>query len=268
MSIDAYESTQTPKVISDLLSAKARSFMDTLDATDKQDVVYGQEGPVRGFESVGNIDLLIPLMGANREEVITWINTTVAELPLQLVDGIKQIDVQDWRSDQDPNSEWVGTGDMNLDDKTLRLYVGARLRALEQADEADKDTMRLIVKNLITETLLHEVTHYAHGNRMTLEMIREWERVISSDPVHVSEYVKHVHRDGEKVEGENFAAQEDLADSIKMYFSLPYTLMQKSEARYKYINELIGRNDEITLEMMSLVLNATQQSAPTQSTLH
>jgi hypothetical protein len=86
----------------------------------------------------------------------------------------------------------------------------------------------------IIQKLNHEFIHHAHSNRMTIEMLSEWDDIINEEDVDVTSYVTESR---EKANGR----MEDMADSGRLYFANPSVMREKAPQRFAWFQKYYHR---------------------------
>jgi hypothetical protein len=167
----------------------------------------------------------------------TWVDTQRRELPPFMWHGLSSLRLtpEFLMTDTDGTERMTGGiysphGSRTTRARGIELYytVADRVAAHPDSEPADK---------LMSQWLIHEITHFAHYNRIPLQWLRRWVGLCRWASTEISEYATFTAQQ----KGQAAGIREDLCDSTAMFVYEPAMLLLKSPERAQLLNELTGR---------------------------
>ena len=191
---------------------------------------------------------------------LSWTRQELLRLPqwfyghLGIVRYVETIEPNGRVINSHDDSVWETTGRYNADKNQIlvgvqRSYLAEVRQSLEAGDaastaeEAD-DIASKLYKVILSDNLMHETGHYATAYTLPLGDLRAWARISRTSTSDVSAYAA-MHR---RESGQGLAAEEDFAETLRLYMNRPSALFLNFPERFRFMNKLIGRFSAETIE--------------------
>lgn len=157
---------------------------------------------------IHGLSLLERCIGVGKEENIR--NFLKGRHPEAFRRGLKDISFVESISGDDPTT----TGVQRDGSIKIKVVPGAKVTDLH-------------------ETLDHELIHYAHGNRMSIEMLSEWDDIVQAEEVAVTAYVEKSYEESDQCH----PGSEDMAESGALYLNKPIRLLATAPQRFAWFQK-------------------------------
>lgn len=216
-----------------------------MQAFDSKDVEYlqisAQEQPNMLF--VGNQRLVKE--ATKIDDVNAWLQQRIARHPASLTQGLGFVNFkEDFKEGviDENQALWSMTGATEVSENTVSVGVERDYMAdVIDKDPSLADTVKRLRQPMIEDTIDHELSHYAHRQRLSIAWLRKWHEITESEHANVTRYVESMRSDNPVDRGH--AACEDLAESSSLYLNKPGNLLVTASERFAILNERDGRYD-------------------------
>ncbi len=163
-------------------------------------------------------------------------------IPPVALAGVKRVEFRPMTKEEDGEDGASGYHLYQKEiDGSVVVIATTRLRDIYQSAMHDDETesaaesakwAELSARAAMENTLVHEFGHELH-EQLPTAALKRWDDASSSDPVHITRYVKR------QFEADNMHAYcEDFADSNELFVMLPEALHSMSSVRYDQMSQL------------------------------
>jgi hypothetical protein len=187
------------------------------------------------------------------DDVNAWVRQRIERHPDTLTRGLGFFNFEDGiegkkdgqDDDKPPTIGLMGTSENTMWVDVLKGY----LSEFTKEDPSLTDTVKRRRRLTIEDTIDHELTHYAHEQRLSIAWLRAWQAVTEAEKINVTQYIEY--RDS-RDPGHRHNASEDLAESSALYLNKPGKLLAIAPLRFAILNERDERYDTSLVTQMRL----------------
>jgi hypothetical protein len=186
------------------------------------------------------------------DDVDAWVRQRIERHPDTLTRGLGFFNFEDGiegkkddDNDKPPTIGLMGASENTMWVDVLKDYLAEFIKE----DPSLADTVKRRRRLTIEDTIDHELTHYAHEQRLPIAWLREWHAITETEKINVTQYIEY--RDS-KDPGHRDNASEDLAESSALYLNKPGKLLAIAPLRFAILNKRDERYDESLVAQMRL----------------